>query len=163
MLWARDWALLYGTTAEGAAIVLAAYFSGLALGSHWSGRRVAARGLARYAALEAGLAASLLAYLFLRPALPIAAASLVHGAPALLAPAARLGLAMLVLLIPTTLMGATLPAVAAVLRPGDGAGAGRLYAWNTLGGAAGALIAAPVLVRALGVRGAYAAAIGRER
>jgi spermidine synthase len=159
VLWARDWALLYGTTAEGTAVVLAAYFSGLALGSHLSGRSVPARGLVRYAALEAGVAFTLLLYLFLRPLLPAAAAWLAHAVPAPLTPGARLALALLVLLTPTTLLGATLPAVAAALRPQDGAGAGRLYAWNTLGGAAGALIAAPVLVRGLGMRGAYAVAI----
>jgi spermidine synthase len=159
VLWARDFALVYGTTAEGAAVVLAAYFSGLALGSYLGGRNVPVRGLRRYAALEAGLAVSLSLYLLLRPGLPAASAWLAHVVPALLAPGSRPGLALLVLLLPTTLLGATLPAVTAVLSSRDDAGAGRLYAWNTLGGAAGALIAAPLLVRGLGMRGAYVVAI----
>ena len=159
VLWARDFSLVYGTTAEGTAVVLAAYFSGLALGSYLSGRSAPARGLRRYAALEAGVATSLLLYLPLRAVLPVASARLVHIVPAVLEPGARLALALLLLLIPTTLLGATLPAVAGLLPRGDAAGAGRLYAWNTLGGAAGALIAAPVLVHLLGMRGAYAVAI----
>src|SRR5262245_6825961 len=33
VLWARDWALLYGSTATGTAVVLAVYFAGLAAGA----------------------------------------------------------------------------------------------------------------------------------
>jgi len=155
VLWARDFALLYGATATGTAVVLAAYFGGLALGSllgGWLGERT--RGLRAWAALEGAVALSVLGYLALRPGLP-AAAAWAARAPL---PGARVLLAFGVLLLPTTLLGATLPAAAATLAPGDGPGAGRLYAWNTLGGALGALAAGTLLVRALGVRGAFAAA-----
>lgn len=154
VLWARDWALWYGATATGTALVLAAYFAGLALGSALGARVAADTALRRWAALEGGVAASVVAYLALRPWLPGAAAWLSHTtAPAVL-PAAQLALVAAVLLPTTTLLGATLPAAAAAFG-GDGA---RLYAWNTLGGAAGAVLTAVLLVHVLGVRGSYLAA-----
>jgi spermidine synthase len=159
VLWARDWALLYGSTAVGTAVVLAAYFAGLALGAALGGPRAArARGLGLYAALEAGAAASVLAYLALRPALPEAAVWLARTLPAPLVPGAQALLAFAVLLVPTALVGATLPAATAALAPGDAPGAGRLYAWNTLGGAAGALACGLVAVRTLGTSGTFLAA-----
>ncbi len=155
VLWARDFALLYGITATGTAVVLAAYFGGLALGSLLGGSLgERTRGLRAWAAFEGGVALSVLAYLALRPGLPAAAA----WAARTPLPGARVLLAFGVLLVPTTLLGATLPAAAAALAPGDGPGAGRLYAWNTLGGVLGALAAGTLLVRGLGVRGAFVAA-----
>src|SRR5262245_28030698 len=63
VLWARDFALVYGSTALGTAVVLAAYFTGLAAGSALGGRHAARTdGLRLYAALEAGIAVSALAY-----------------------------------------------------------------------------------------------------
>ena len=74
VLWARDWALVYGSTAVGTAVVLAAYFAGLALGAGLAARLGRSRrGLGLYAALEAGVAATALLYLGVRPLLPEAA------------------------------------------------------------------------------------------
>ena len=163
VLWARDWALVYGSTAVGTAVVLAAYFAGLALGAGLAarlGRR--RRGLGLYGALEAGVAATALLYLGVRPLLPEAAVWLARTAPPVLLPAARALLAFAVLVVPTTLLGATLPAATATLAPGDASGAGRLYAWNTCGGALGALGCGVVAIRVLGVRGTFLAAAGLD-
>ncbi|TMB48396.1 MAG: spermidine synthase, partial [Deltaproteobacteria bacterium] len=141
VLWARDWALVYGSTAVGTAVVLAAYFAGLALGAGLAARLgPRRRGLGLYAALEAGVAAAALLYLGVRPLLPGAAVWLARTAPPPLLPAARALLAFAVLVVPAALLGATLPAATATLQPGDASGAGRLYAWNTCGGALGALV-----------------------
>ncbi len=162
VLWARDWALLYGSTATGTAVVLAAYFAGLAAGGALGARLAAARrGLALYAALEGGVAATILVYLALRPHLPAAAVALAAAAPATRG-AARVLLAFAVLALPTTLLGATLPAAVAALPAPDAPAAGRLYAWNTLGGVLGALACGFVAVRALGVRGTFLAAAALE-
>src|SRR5581483_11510972 len=104
VLWARDFALLYGITATGTAVVLAAYFGGLALGSLLGGSLgERTRGLRAWAAFEGGVALSVLAYLALRPGLPAAAA----WAARTPLPGARVLLAFGVLLVPTTLLGAT--------------------------------------------------------
>ena len=155
VLWARDWALLYGSTAVGAAVVLAAYFAGLGAGAALGGaisRRHAPLGV--YAALELGVALAVVGYVALRPVLPGAAVGITHLAHGWALPGARALLAFGVLAIPTTLLGATLPVVVAATR----APVGRLYAANTIGGAAGALAVALVAVRALGVRGTFLAA-----
>ena len=104
VLWARDWALVYGSTAVGTAVVLAAYFAGLALGAGLAarlGRR--RRSLGLYAALEAGVAAAALLYLGVRPRLPEAAVWLARAAPPALLPAVHALLAFAVLVVPTTL------------------------------------------------------------
>ena len=163
VLWARDWALVYGSTAVGTAVVLAVYFAGLACGAALAaGWGSARRPLALYAALEAAVAAAVLAYLAVRPLLPRAAVWLARAAPPVLVPAARTLLAFAVLIVPTTLLGATLPAATAALAPDDAADAGRLYAWNTLGAALGALACGLVAIRALGVRGTFLAAAGLD-
>ena len=160
MLWAREWALLYGSTAIGTAIVLAVYFGGLAagaaLGSHLAR---GPRGLALYATLEGAAALAVLAALACRPLLPGAVAWIGSAAPAWSRATLELLLAGAVVGLPTVLIGATLPAAAATLPEGANRAAARLYAWNTLGGVAGALLAGFVAVRALGVRGAFLAAV----
>jgi spermidine synthase len=72
-------------------------------------------------------------------------------APALLV-AARWAILTIILLVPTVLMGATLPLLTArVERGGFGAGLARLYAVNTFGAVAGTLLAALVIVPSVGL------------
>jgi spermidine synthase len=187
VLWARDFALVFGATAVGSAIVLAATFTGLALGSYLGGRlarRVEQRtsgrnsdpatrtdglvaaqpklGLLLYAGLEAGLAVAILAYVLIRPGLDDLASSLASSTPAGWLPLARTVLAMGVLLVPSALLGATLPAAGLVLAAGDVSGAARFYACNALGGALGAVLAVAVLLPALGTRATYLACAGLD-
>jgi hypothetical protein len=160
VLWARDWALVYGTTAVGVAVVLAAYFAGLAIGAPLGARLVRGRdGLRVYGALELAVAVAMLAYIALRPQLAPLASLVTTHLPHAIAPFARTALAFVVLLAPTIALGATLPAIAAVLARDDAAGAARLYAWNTLGGAAGAPLTGFVGVHWLGLRGTSLAAV----
>src|SRR5512138_2343833 len=80
VLWARDWALVYGTTAVGVAVVLAAYFAGLAIGAPLGARLVRERdGLRVYGTLELAVAIAMLAYIALRPQLaPLASLVATH-------------------------------------------------------------------------------------
>ena len=109
--------------------------------------------------LELALAATVAAYVALRPLLPWIAVAIAAAVPSGLVAVVRAVAAFAVLAVPTVLLGATLPAAAAVLPSGALAGASGLYAWNTLVGALGACVTGFVTIRWLGVRGSYAAAI----
>lgn len=157
--WSRQVGLALGNTAQAVALVLAAYFAGLA-GGQVIGARLAARGhpLSGYGVCELVTAAwscavpSLLAW-----GSPLGRAggeSLRFGADAAWC---------VVVLLPATLpLGATLPLVAEHLSV-RGGGAGRrvslAYGANTLGGVGGIALAI-VLFAPLGVCGtAYFAAV----
>ena len=169
VLWSRQLALVLGTSTEAVAIVLSSFMAGLGLGN-----ALAARALERhrvtirpwlprlYAALEGAVALSALL-------LPWAFAQ----APALLRPlygeggsgafrAARLAFAFLLLVLPTTAMGATLPVLVALARPPRGraaSAAGALYAANTVGAVGGALATPLLLLPALGITRAALVAV----
>src|SRR5262245_7498262 len=100
------------------------YFAGLALGAHVGGRLPARRPLELWALLEASVAITVVAYLAFRPWLPGTAAWVARSTPAALLPLARAALVAAVLLVPTTLLGCTLPAVAGAVP--DVRGAARL-------------------------------------
>ncbi|HEX6737280.1 MAG TPA: fused MFS/spermidine synthase, partial [Vicinamibacteria bacterium] len=147
VLWTRQLTLVLGHTVAAVSTVLAAFMGGLGLGHLLAARRVDAmerRALARaYAGLEGGIAALALLLLAL-VRLPLPAPS-----------AWRFAFGALAVAAPATLMGATLPALAALARPPArrlGAAAGGLYAANTAGAVAGSLATALVLLPALGVR-----------
>src|SRR5881227_2064935 len=73
----------------------------------------------------------------------------------------RFVLSFLILLVPTTAMGLTLPVLMedAMLRRTDfGRAIGLLYGFNTLGAVAGALVGEVCLVEAFGLRGTGLAA-----
>ncbi len=157
--WTRRLVLLVGSTSGATAILLAAWMAGLALGA-WLGGPLADRSrrpLRLYAALEAGAAVlALLLPLLLDGIGSLAFLTAAGREPLLFAAAAA------VLLLPTALLGATLPALsrAAVDDPAEaGTRVGMLYAANTLGAVGGALLAGFALVEALGVDGSARAAV----
>src|SRR5205809_836190 len=157
--------LTLSVTVHAVTTVLAAFMAGLALGAAWGGRvadRVG-RPLAAYALVELGLAATgaaTPAVLFRLPPVYVWLHDRLGGS-ALAFGAARFGLAAGVLLVPCTLMGATLPLIAraAIARAdGVGRGAGALYAANTLGAVLGCVAAGFVLVPRLGLAATSVAA-----
>src|SRR5262249_57451363 len=93
-------------------------------------------------------------YLLVRPLLCTLGDGMALRVPHALLPVARALLAFAILGPTTVLLGATLPVVAA-------RDAVALYAWNTLGGAGGAL-AATTLVPLVGMRGTYLAAMAAD-
>ncbi len=162
-LWMRSFGLIFGGTTSAVAMVLVVFMGGLAFGSALAARRPAVHPLAAYARIELGVGAAALLTLPLLRALPWAYGLLVARL-GLLGWAEALGrslLAALVLLPATVLLGATVPLALAFLeRAGRDvhAGFGRLYLVNTLGGAGGVVLAAFVVLPALGVQGTLVAA-----
>jgi spermidine synthase len=156
--WIRSLSLVFGGSHLAVTTVLAVFMGGLALGSRLLGRRAdaTARPLRLYGLLEIGVALSALAFLGVSrifPSLYAPIARLAGGDPFALS-AARVLLAALALIVPTTLMGGTLPVLTRVVgqhRDALGRRVSLLYAVNTLGAVAGALGAGFVLLRVLGV------------
>jgi len=169
VLWVRELGLLFGSTAQAAALAIAIFFAGIALGGWFWGRRAAASPspLRGFGLLELGVAATALghfvlldAYVALYPAIH----AIVGGTPAL-ETLAKAVIATVVLLPPAFLMGGTLPLMAQhLVRARDELGrtGSALYAVNTAGSATGALAAGFVLPLALGFTGAYLLAVGLD-
>jgi spermidine synthase len=162
-LWMRSFGLIFGGTTSAVAMVLAVFMGGMALGSALAARGRAAHPLRAYARVELAIGAAALLSLPLLRALPWAYGALVTrtGLTGAAEQMGITGLAALVLLPPTVLLGTTVPlAVEFLSRAGTEmhAGFGRLYLLNTLGGAVGVALAPFVLVPALGVRGTLVSA-----
>ena len=157
-LWIKQLTLVVGVEVFAVSIGVAAFFAGLAAGSAIIGVRVdrARRPLLWYAGLEAAVAVLGLGSTLLMPVAPGPFVWLEarFGPLAWALPAALVA-------IPAFCMGGTLPAALRSLVPVDsalGREAGALYAWNTTGAVAGALLTPFLLVPLFGVRGAGAAA-----
>ena len=159
VVWARMLTVVFGTTLLATSTVLSAFMAGLALGSWVLGRYIdrCKHPLRIFAALEVGI--GLFALFF-----PTISANLGNAYGALvglqgnfyLFSLARFGLCFALLLIPTALMGGTLPVMAkfAVRRLGRvGGRVGQLYAINTLGAVVGVLAATFGLMEGLGLQG----------
>lgn len=165
LVWTRELRLVFGHSTGASAAVLALFIGGLGAGSLLLGPRADRhpRPLALYARLEAGIALSAAASPLLL-ALARAAYLALGGSLALgdaLSTLVRLALSALVLLVPTVLMGGTLPAAA---REAEGEGDARrrstalLYGANTVGAVTGALLATFWGFERLGNRGTLLAA-----
>lgn len=148
VVWTRKLVLLFGTTSYAVSTVLSIFFLGLGVGSAWSGRLAdrTARPLRCYAIFECivGLWA-----LFFLGAVTYGEGAVVallkafqfsHG----MGVGLRALLALLLLFVPVTLMGATLPLLARfVSREAQvrGMRVGALYTLNTLGAVVGCFTA----------------------
>lgn len=167
VLWARMLGLVFGATTLAVSTVLAAFMGGLALGSAMAGRMGAGvkRPVRAYGLLEIGIALYALAVPFLF--------SLVDNLYAVIWQQFHPGffafslwrflLSCVMLLVPTTLMGATLPLLAAALlrsvRPGS-TSITKLYTRNLAGAICGCIFAGFLLLPVFGVRATiYVAAV----
>ncbi|HEX5099432.1 MAG TPA: fused MFS/spermidine synthase, partial [Polyangiaceae bacterium] len=156
-----------GATAYAISAVLAAFMTGLALGAYWGGKaslRVA-RPVMVYGARELLVAAAVAIAPFEFEALATLYANVARRAPESVALLSGLRwlVALAIVIVPTTAMGATLPILTRALWDGTGTASrerqlGALYAANTCGGAGGALLAAYWVLPALGLRGTVFAA-----
>jgi spermidine synthase len=159
--WTRKLALVVGSTTIAVSICLAAYLGGLALGAHLFGRMAdrLRRPAVAYAAIEFGIGA----YALLSLPLISLLGSLEYWLAARIEISA-VGSALLEallaggsLILPTILMGASLPAlIRAVEAMGEnhevlGFEVGLLYSLNTFGGVAGAALAGFLLLPAAGL------------
>jgi len=157
-LWIKQLTLVVGVEVFAVSIGVAAFFAGLASGAAVIGFAVdgSSRPLLWYAGLEAAVAVLGLGTTLLMPVAPGPFVWLDArlGPLAWVLPAAMVA-------IPAFCMGGTLPAALRSLVPRDkalGREAGALYAWNTAGAVAGALLTPFLLVPLFGVRGAGLAA-----
>ncbi len=157
IVWQRALFTLFGVDIESVTIIVSVFMLGLGLGSLAGGRLSARPGirlLAAFGAIELSVgafgAASL--WIFHRAAAFTAGASLM----------ATGGIALALLLVPTLLMGSTLPLLSEyfVRRTGNvGESLGILYAVNTFGSGAACFAAAHWLMRLLGESGSVRLAV----
>jgi spermidine synthase len=159
MAWLREFRLIFGASTAASAAVLAIFMGGLGLGSLLLGGRAdrQARPLRFYAHLELIIAVTAAATPLLLWAAR-AAYIATGGSPVLGmwgATIVRLLLAALVLVVPTFLMGGTLPAAARSVESDSDVGRrnlAMLYGANTLGAVTGSALATFVLVEVFGTR-----------
>ena len=159
-LWLRLSGLAFGNSVWAASLILSSFMAGLALGNAIaaSARVRRWRPLYFYAALEVAVAFFGCTIVFGLPGLgewlrPLWQTLWDHQ-PALIS--LRFVLSFLILLVPTTAMGLTLPVLTedpALGRTEFGRAIGLLYGFNTLGAVAGALAGELYLVAAFGIRG----------
>jgi spermidine synthase len=158
VVWVRELVLVFGATTFAVSTVLTAFMGGLALGSYYFGKRSASvvRPLRLYGLLEIGIGVYGLAIPFIFQALPpvyhlfwrwlhlsFFALSLV-----------RFVFAAAILILPTALMGATLPVLASYYARDlarIGLRVGSLYSVNTFGAVLGAALTGFVLIPLLGM------------
>ncbi|HCC46612.1 MAG TPA: hypothetical protein DEQ38_00600 [Elusimicrobia bacterium] len=169
VLWVRMLGLVFGNTTYAVSTVLAAFMGGMALGSYILGRyaeRPGFRPVRTLAFIEGGIGL----YCAVSPLL-FAAASKIYilaqqgdlSLPAVTV--LRFVLSSAILLLPTALMGGTLPvmtrALKTLLPEGGLSGAiGLFYGVNTAGAVFGVLFAAFFAIAALGVNATLAIAVG---
>lgn len=165
IVWMRMLGLVFGHTVFAITTVLVAFMGGLALGASFFGRLIDRRGrpLRVYGLLEAGIGL----YALLVPAL-LALAELAYlglhrslGLSFFAFTLAQFALVFFILLVPTTLMGASLPLMAKFfVERVDGLGrkVGDLYALNTFGAVLGSAAAGFFLMPAIGVKATTALA-----
>ena len=155
--WARQIGLLFGHTVHAAAVVLAAYFAGMAIGyllaGRWSARfqrPLLGYGLAEIAVALWALLTPACFMLLQQPAL----AALLNHPHAELQTGIRVLVVFIVLLPATVAMGMTLPFVAQHLSPVYRPALRRIplaYALNTTGAVTGVLLTTFFLILFLGV------------
>lgn len=160
VVWQRMLGIFAGSDTVSAALVVGAFLAGLGVGSILGAliadRLSPRRALIGFALAEAGVAGfALLSKPFLYDFLAIGLAGVID------APAAIFALCFAGLLVPTTLMGVSLPLLAratATTLDRVAETIGRLYGLNTLGAGAGALAGGFLIVGSVGFVGALGVA-----
>jgi spermidine synthase len=167
VIWFRVLGLIFGVTVHATSAVLAAFMAGLAVGSFLAGRFAdrLKRPLLAYGIVEIAIGvfglASLWALDLLQPIYKALALSVTDSV--LVLSVVRFALAFLIMLVPTTLMGATMPLVvrSSLLRAGSlSRNVSVLYAANTFGAVAGAFTSAFYLIGLYGITATTAVAAG---
>jgi spermidine synthase len=163
VVWLRGFAIILGSTIYSMSCVITVFMLGLALGS-----AIMARGLRRasvrvhpliaYGVIEltAGVLSLVVSWALFRKQgvlLPLTAGA---SAPFALRMASQFGLCLALIGVPTMLMGMTLPWVSLLV--GDPRQIPTLYGFNTIGAAAGSVVASFVLIYQFGSIAAAAAA-----
>lgn len=162
--WTREFAFVFGTSELAVAMVLAAYMGGLAIGAAAAARFVnkIRRPVLVYGLLEMGigLSALLVPYAIgwsrrLYVLLFASHGGLADAETGLTTSLFYVGVSSLILLIPTSMMGATLPLLVRYAVHEEhqiGSRIGLLYSVNTAGAVLGGLLTAFILLPAFGLR-----------
>lgn len=164
IIWQRMLGVFAGSDTVSAALVVGAFLAGLGLGSiigaRLADRLSAHRALLGFALCEAGVAVcALFSKFFLYDVIAIGLADVVEQ------PAAIFALCFAGLVVPTTLMGASLPLLARAVATDLASLASRigtLYSLNTLGAGLGALIGGWFIIGSLGFVTALIVAAGLD-
>ncbi len=160
VVWNRMLALVFGATVFATSTVLTAFMAGMALGSFYFGRFIDRRGdpVKVYAFLQAGIGVFVLILPFVLDgveAIYVEVHRSLHTSFYMLS-FVKFLLCFAVLIIPTTLMGGTLPVISKFLANRMnrlGWSIGLLYAVNTFGAVLGCFAAGFILIRGIGVSG----------
>ncbi|GAB5561439.1 MAG: hypothetical protein SynsKO_30860 [Synoicihabitans sp.] len=149
---------IFGATVMAVSTVLAAFMTGLALGSYYLGKKgdKSENPLKRYAIYEVGIGlAALVTLVLLDQIAPLSVwMTRTFGYSFTLFSVGRFIVVFLLILIPTTLMGATLPILSRFMIKRFeqmGRSLGSLYVSNTLGAVFGGLVAGFYLIGSLGI------------
>ena len=164
-LWFRQAGLAFGNSVWASSLVLAGFMGGLALGNALAARygNRLRNPVRAYALAELAIGLTGIGLVYLLPVFGVALAPWFQpllDQPWILNPL-RLSLAFLLLVIPSTAMGITLPLLTKTLMGYDrhfGRVLGRLYGWNTLGAVLGVVLGETVLISEVGVHGTALAA-----
>ncbi len=160
ILWVRLLGLVFGNTVQATTTVLAAFMAGLALGSFFVGRWLDKRSLDPllvYAGLELGIAVCAILFPLYLNALTPVYRWLYHATDGsgFWLVLARFAACSVFLVIPSAMMGGTLPALAkAMVERTEEVGQrlGVLYAVNTFGGVLGTVLCGFLLIPSLGTQ-----------
>lgn len=162
VLWLRLLALTFGVTVHAAATVLGCFMGGLAVGSvlagRWADRH--ARPLFLFGLVELSIGVCGIVSPFAIAAVQTVFASVAPQLPdsVVAGTAVRVVLSFAVLLVPTALMGATMPVVvksSLAKIEGLGTRVSLLYAANTAGAIAGTVLAGFYLIPSIGLSRAF--------
>ncbi|MFP6687503.1 MAG: hypothetical protein VB934_22480 [Polyangiaceae bacterium] len=140
LVWLRILGGTFGVTLYANAAVLAAFMGGMAVGSYAAGRRATSRPLRSYGAIELGLAG----YALVLPSL-LEAAEVAYGGLAgdgALLTLLRFAGSLLLLGVPSALIGATFPILARCVGGEFGRASAKLYAAGAAGGVIAVLLGA---------------------
>lgn len=158
VVWVRSLTLIFGGSHLAVTAVLSIFMAGLAIGGYVLGRRVdrVEKPLRLYGYLEFGIAAGALAFAALMTVYPSLYVALARGRDeaTFYLSAVRMLFAVVALIVPTILMGGTLPVVSRfVSRQPEQLRShlSFLYGFNTLGAVLGALLAGFVFLRVYSV------------
>lgn len=161
VLWVRWLTPLFGNTVYAVSAVLCAYMGGLALGSLYFGRLIERKSqiepLRLYAILEVGIGLWALLLIFFLPRvnpLYLLTANYFSTSSQAMLMSVKFIFALALLILPTTLMGATLPVLTKKWVKHQellGRPVAILYAVNTWGAALGCVVTGFVLIETLGL------------
>lgn len=158
LVWVRSLTLVFGGSHLAVTAVLSIFMAGLAIGGYVIGRRVdrVRRPLRLYGILELGIAASALAFAGLVRVYPAIYVALAQGRDesAIYLSVLRMTFSVVALLLPTVLMGGTLPVLSRFVSGQPEELRSRLsflYGFNTLGAVAGSLVAGFYFLRVYAV------------